>query len=98
MLVAVLFCILTINSIQQFEVDLRVIINITSLKNGGILDNHELSKINDILKEEVIHNEIVMNKNDWKDISDIIDDALDEVKEYEFDLSESSSNNQNPFT
>ena len=71
------------------------IVNISSLKNGGILDNNELSKINDILKEEVIHNEIVMNKNDWKDISDIIDDALDEVKEYEFDLGESAVNPNN---
>ena len=68
------------------------IVTLASLNNGGILDNSELSKINDILKEEVIHNEIVMNKNDWKDISDIIDDALDEVKEYEFDLNEPTSN------
>ena len=68
------------------------IVNISSLDNGGILDNNELSKINDILKEEVIHNEVVMNKNDWKDISDIIDDALDEVKEYEFDLSDAPVN------
>jgi len=68
------------------------IVTLASLSNGGILDNQELSKINDILKEEVIHNEIVMNKNDWKDISDIIDDALDEVKEYEFDLNEAPSN------
>ncbi len=67
------------------------IVTFASLKHGGILDNSELSKINDILKEEVIHNEVVMNKNDWKDISDIIDDALDEVKEYEFDLNEPSS-------
>ena len=68
------------------------IVSMASLDDGGILDNYELSKINDILKEEVIHNEIVMNKNDWKDISDIIDDALDEVKEYEFDLNDSSEN------
>ncbi|MAD42465.1 MAG: hypothetical protein CL623_08760 [Arcobacter sp.] len=68
------------------------IVTLASLNNGGILDNSELSKINDILKEEVIHNEVVMNKNDWKDISDIIDDALDEVKEYEFDLNEPASN------
>jgi hypothetical protein len=68
------------------------IVSIASLNNGGILDNSELLKINDILKEDVIHNELVMNKNDWKDISDIIDDALDEVKEYEFDLNEPISN------
>jgi hypothetical protein len=72
------------------------IVSMASLNNGGILDNHELSKINDILKEEVIHNEVVMNKNDWKDISNIIDDALDEVKEYEFDLNESNSQTSDP--
>jgi hypothetical protein len=72
------------------------IVSLASLNNGGILDNSELSKINDILKEEVIHNEIVMNKNDWKDISDIIDDALDEVKEYEFDLNDEKANTSKP--
>jgi len=69
------------------------IVSLASLNNGGILDNLELSKINDILKEDVIHNE-VMNKNDWQNIADIIDDALDEVKEYEFDLNQSESNNK----
>jgi hypothetical protein len=29
---------------------------------------------------------INLEKSDWKDISEIIDDALDEVKDYEFDL------------
>jgi hypothetical protein len=57
------------------------------LSSGGILDNKELNKINDILREDSIQNEINLEKNDWKDISAIIDDALDEVKEYEFDLS-----------
>jgi len=56
------------------------------MKDGGILDGGELNKINDILKEDEIHNEINFNQEDWKDISDIIDDALSEVKEYEFDL------------
>jgi len=67
------------------------IINSSSLDDGGILDNNELSKINDILQEDVIHNEMLMDKNDWKDISDIIDDALVEVEEYEFDLNDSTS-------
>lgn len=62
------------------------IVNPTSLSLGGILDNKELSKINDILREEVIQNEINLEKSDWKDIAAIIDDALEEVKEYEFDL------------
>jgi hypothetical protein len=69
-------------------------VSMDSMKDGGILDSSELSKINDILKEEEIHNEIVMEKKDWKDISDIIDEALDEVKEYEFDLSDDSSSTE----
>ena len=62
------------------------LVNISSLNNGGILDNKELNKINNILKEEKIQNEIELEKSDWKDISSIIDDALEEVREYEFDL------------
>jgi len=62
------------------------IVHLQTLKTGGILDNRELNKINDILRDDSIQNEINLEKNDWKDISSIIDDALDEVKEYEFDL------------
>ncbi|GGD32692.1 hypothetical protein GCM10012288_03300 [Malaciobacter pacificus] len=62
------------------------IVNLATLKSGGVLDLSELSKINDILKEESIQDEINLEKEDWKNISDIIDDALEEVKEYEFDL------------
>jgi len=61
------------------------IVSLASLKEGGVLDGLELSKINQILKEEEIQNE-VMDTEDWKDINDIIDDALEEVKEYEFNL------------
>ncbi len=64
------------------------IIDPTLLNIGGILDHSELSKINNILREDVIQNEINLEKNDWKDIAAIIDDALDEVKEYEFDLTQ----------
>ena len=64
------------------------IIDPTLLNIGGILDHSELSKINNILREDVIQNEINLEKSDWKDIAAIIDDALDEVKEYEFDLTQ----------
>ena len=63
-------------------------VTLSAFDNGGILDNSELKKINNILKEEKIQNEIELEKNDWKDISSIIDDALDEVREYEFDLAQ----------
>lgn len=72
------------------------IVNLASLKEGGVLDFGELSKINDILKEEEIQNEMAFNKEDWKDISDIIDDALDEVKEYEFDLDNEERDDSKP--
>ena len=62
------------------------IVSLASLNIGGVLDSSELNKINDILREDTIQNEINLEKNDWKDISSIIDDALAEVKEYEFDL------------
>jgi len=62
------------------------IVHLQTLKSSGILDFGELNKINDILREDNIQNEINLEKNDWKDISSIIDDALEEVKEYEFDL------------
>ena len=70
------------------EEDDESIVNTNTIHIGGILDNKELNKINDILREEVIQNEINLEKSDWKDIAAIIDDALDEVKEYEFDLTQ----------
>lgn len=60
------------------------IVSLSEIQSGGVLDNSELTKINTILKDE---NESEQN-SDWKDISEIIDEALDEVKEYEFDLQE----------
>ena len=63
------------------------IVNIATLKGGGVLDNGELSKIDTILREDNIKQELdSMNQEDWKDINDIIDDALEEVKDYEFTL------------
>ncbi|PLY06848.1 MAG: hypothetical protein C0625_07860 [Arcobacter sp.] len=62
------------------------IVTIASLKNGGVLDNFELGKISDILHDDDVQNEITVDENDWKDINEIIDEALSEVNEYEFDL------------
>lgn len=62
------------------------IVTIASLNNGGVLDFNELGKISDILHDDDVQNEVVVDENDWKDINEIIDDALNEVKEYEFDL------------
>lgn len=62
------------------------VITIASLTNGGVLDKNELSKINSLLFTQAATTEEI-DEMDWKDISEIIDDALDEVREYEFDLS-----------
>ena len=71
---------------DDYEEEDESIVHLQTLKSSGILDFGELNKINDILREDNIQNEINLEKNDWKDISSIIDDALEEVKEYEFDL------------
>ena len=71
------------------------IVTIASLNNGGILDNNELSKITEILHDEEIEKEVLVNQNDWKDINEIIDDALNEVSEYEFDLGENEGKDSN---
>ena len=71
---------------DAYEDEDESIVHLQALKSSGILDFGELNKITDILREDNIQNEINLEKNDWKDISDIIDDALEEVKEYEFDL------------
>ncbi|MDD2896094.1 MAG: hypothetical protein PHG81_08735 [Aliarcobacter sp.] len=76
---------------EFFTEDDESIVDPTSLNIGGILDHSELSKINNILREDGIQNEINLEKSDWKDIAAIIDDALDEVKEYEFDLTQTPS-------
>lgn len=66
------------------------IITLASLKEGGVLDSGEISKINDILEEEQLQAKIDYEE-DWKDIVDIIDDALSEVREYEFSLNNNTS-------
>lgn len=64
------------------------IVTIASLKDGGVLDFNELDKINNILHDDDVQDEVIVDENDWKDINEIIDDALNEVKEYEFELEE----------
>ncbi len=66
------------------------IVSVASLNIGGVLDNNELHKISDILHDENIENEVTVTENDWKDINEIIDDALNEVSDYEFDFNENS--------
>ena len=67
------------------------IVTLASLNDGGILDNSELHKISDILHDDDVQNEFSVDEGDWKDISEIIDDALSEVNEYEFDIESKES-------
>ena len=70
------------------------IVSIAALKSGGILDKSELGKINSILNDDYLQakfqkefvDDSEMSEADWKDLSQIIDDALGEIKDYEFDL------------
>ena len=62
------------------------IITVASLQNGGILNNAELGKIQDLLNTDDIQNELQeLQEEDWLDLSDIIDKAIDDVQDYEFD-------------
>lgn len=66
------------------------IVRLDSL-DGGVLDSLELDKINNILHQNEMHKELDFNEeeieqHDWKELTDIIDDALHEVQGYEFSL------------
>ncbi|MFA6788890.1 MAG: hypothetical protein WC149_06625 [Arcobacteraceae bacterium] len=67
------------------------IVSFASMKKGGVLDSKELGKIQSLLNIEPILNEVDMNEDDWLDLSEIIDKALEEVKDYEFDLTDSGA-------
>lgn len=67
------------------------IVSFASLKKGGVLDSKELGRIQSLLNIEPTLNQVEMNEEDWLDLSEIIDKALEEVKDYEFDLNDSGS-------
>lgn len=72
------------------------IVTLESLNDGGVLDSFELSKINNILTQAPsstsYQEDIELEEHDWKELSDIIDDALDEVKGYEFSITNNPIN------
>ena len=67
------------------------IVSYAALKRGGVLDSKELGRIQSLLDIEPLQNEVKMNEEDWLDLSEIIDKALDEVKDYEFDVNDSGA-------
>jgi hypothetical protein len=61
------------------------IIHKPSIKQGGVLDGIELNKIKSLLDSKTEPSSIdELDENDWLDLSDIIDKALEEVKGYQF--------------
>lgn len=70
---------------RKNDLDDESIVSLNSIRQGGVLDKSELKKINSFLDDKS-ENIQKLEERDWKDITDIIDDALDEVKDYEFDL------------
>ncbi len=74
------------------------IVSSAFVKDGGILDSSELSKIQNMLdysdndKADVSGNVFEENENitsdEWIDLADIIDKAIDEVREYKFNVKE----------
>lgn len=68
----------------QDENEDESIVSLDAIRQGGVLDSNELKKINSFLSDNKKEEEKLENI-DWKDISQIIDDALEEVKDYEFD-------------
>lgn len=67
------------------------IVSYASLKKGGVLDSKELNKIQSLLNIDPVFNEVEMNEEDWLDLSEIIDKALEEVKDYEFDIKDDAA-------
>jgi hypothetical protein len=63
------------------------------ISDGGILDSSELSKIQNILndddsqKNETI-DDTTSSDDEWVTLSNIIDEAIDEAKEYQFNIKE----------
>ncbi|MCK5294550.1 MAG: hypothetical protein KAJ49_07860 [Arcobacteraceae bacterium] len=57
------------------------------LGHGGVLDKEELSKLFDLISDEDTEHSsnVNMDENDWVDLGDIIDKAIDDVNQYEFD-------------
>jgi hypothetical protein len=56
------------------------------LGHGGVLDKDELSKLYDMINDDKSDNYLknVQKEDDWIELSDIIDQAIDDVSTYQF--------------
>lgn len=68
------------------------IVRFDKSQNGSVLDKNELSKIKDILNNQNKNAEYddtsELSDEDWLDLSQIIDNAIDEIKGFDFGKSE----------
>jgi len=56
------------------------------LGHGGVLDADELSKLHEIVNDEQPpSNNHELNENDWIELSDVIDQAIDDINDYNID-------------
>lgn len=72
---------------EEIMEDDESIVTLESLNDGGVLDTLELNKINTILDkktDESLYNNVELQEEDWKELSEIIDEALTEVQGYNF--------------
>jgi uncharacterized protein YdiU (UPF0061 family) len=74
---------------EMEEEDDESVVSTSAMDHGGVLDNVELTKIKEILNNQndptLTNKEYVLNEEDWMDLNDIIEKAISEVKDYEFE-------------
>ncbi len=59
------------------------------LGDGGVLDINELSKLHELINDEHSNDEekeIKLNDEDLVDLSDLIDQAIDDINDYDFEV------------
>jgi hypothetical protein len=67
------------------EYDEDIVIKKEDLAQGGVLDSNELGKLFDIINDDPKESTNAMHDDDWVDLSDIIDTAIEDVQEYKFE-------------
>ena len=75
------------NDEYNLSEDDETVIHKEDLGHGGVLDKKELTQLFDMINDEEKSNQKISSKmkdEDWVDLSKIIDDAIDDVQEYEF--------------
>lgn len=70
--------------VDEVEDENDCIVKLTPQNFGGVLDKSELSKITTLLDSSEYVASDEKEVEDWNDLSDIIDKAIDEVRDYDF--------------